>query len=169
MANRLRQDNCMKTILRLILPVVLLSSCGSLSLYYREGQTVSRMQTETTVCQVKALKEAPVANQIRQSAPVYWPGTRRCDSQGRCYTTPGWWQPGRIYSVDVNQSLRNQIEAQCMAGKGYRSVTLPPCKQSVKAQVAPARTTTLPPLSGASCFRKFDDGSFQIVTPGQSG
>ncbi len=169
MAHKLRQSKCMKTILPTLICLLILSACGPLSLYYREGESVSRMQNETTNCQVQALKDAPVANQVRQSPPVYWPGRTYCDGRGRCYRNPGWWEPGRVYTVDVNQGLRNKVEAQCMAQKGYRPVSLPPCKQGVKSRVPPIRTTTLPPLSSASCFVKFDDGSFQIITPGQSG
>lgn len=166
---KLLQNKRMKTLLPLLFGILTLSSCGPLSLYYREGESVSRMQTETTACQVQALKDAPVANQVRQSPPVYWPGRTYCDGRGRCYRNPGWWEPGRIYTVDVNQGLRNKVEAQCMAAKGYRPISLPPCKQAVKSRVTPTRTTTLPPLSTESCFVKFDDGSFQIVTPGQVG
>ncbi len=157
----------MKTIPALLVCLMVLSSCGPLSLYYREGQSVARMQTETTECRVKALKDAPVANQIRQSPPVYWPGRSYCDRYGRCYRSPGWWEPGNIYTVDVNKGLRNTVEAQCMAQKGYRPVSLPPCKSRVKSSVTPTRTTTLPPLNPSSCFRQFEDGSFQIITPGQ--
>ena len=159
----------MKTLLRLLLPCVALAACGPLSMYYREGENVSKLQAETTQCQVQALKQVPVANQVRQSPPTYWPGRTYCDGRGSCYRTGGWWEPGRIYTVDVNQSLRDTVEAQCMAQKGFRPVSLPPCKQSVKNRVPAARTTTLPPLSEASCFVKFDDGSFQIITPGPAG
>ncbi len=159
----------MKTVLRLIIPIMFLSSCGPLSLYYREGESVSRMQTETTECRVQALKDAPVANQVRQSPPTYWPGRTYCHGDGRCYRSPGWWQPGQVYTVDVNQGLRNTVEAQCMAKKGYRPISLPPCKQNVKSRVPAQPTTKLPPLSTESCFVKFDNGSFQIITPGQAG
>ncbi|NOE25776.1 hypothetical protein [Ruegeria sp. HKCCD6157] len=159
----------MKTLFPMLVPLMVLSSCGPLSLYYREGETVSRLQKETTQCQLKAVKEVPVANQIRQSPPTYWPGRTYCDGRGHCYRSPGWWQPGRVYTVDVNQGLRNTVEAQCMAQKGFRPVSLPPCKQNVKSRVPATRTTTLPPLNSASCFVKFDDGSFQIITPGQAG
>ncbi|MEM1004092.1 MAG: hypothetical protein AAF496_10955 [Pseudomonadota bacterium] len=159
----------MKTLLRLLVPLMVLSACGPLSLYYREGASVSRMQTETTQCQVAALKQAPVANQVRQGPPIYRPGRTYCDGRGRCYRDGGWWQPGQIYTVDVNQTLRNQVEAQCMAQKGYRPISLPPCRQNVKSGVPATRTTTLPPLGTESCFVRFDDGSFQIITPGQAG
>lgn len=138
-------------------------------MYYREGETVARMQQETTECQVQALKDAPVANQVRQSPPVYWPGRTYCDGRGHCYRTGGWWEPGRVYTVDVNEGLRNRVEAQCMARKGFRPVSLPPCKQAQKSSVPATRTTKLPPLGSNSCFVKFDDGSFQIITPGLPG
>ncbi|NOD77984.1 hypothetical protein [Ruegeria sp. HKCCD4332] len=160
----------MKTLFPMLPTLMVLSSCGGpLSLYYREGATVSRLQQETTQCQLKAVQEVPVANQIRQSPPTYWPGRTYCDGRGRCYQSPGWWQPGRVYTVDVNQGLRNTVEAQCMAQKGFRPVSLPACKQNVKSSVPATRTTTLPPLTTQSCFVKFDDGSFQIISPGQSG
>ncbi|WP_281972012.1 hypothetical protein [Ruegeria faecimaris] len=159
----------MKTIALTISLTLLLTACGPLSLYYQEGETVSQMQSETTGCQVQSLKDAPVANQVRQGAPTYWPGRTYCDGRGRCHRTGGWWQPGQIYTVDVNKGLRNKLEAQCMAQKGYRPVSLPPCKQGVKSRVAALPTTQLPPLSTDSCFVKFDNGTFQIITPGQAG
>ncbi|WP_170759706.1 hypothetical protein [Ruegeria lacuscaerulensis] len=160
----------MKSVLRLLIPIMALSACdGPLSLYYREGESVSRVQSETTQCQVQAVNEVPVANQVRQSPPTYWPGRTYCDSGGRCYRSPGWWQPGRVYTVDVNQGLRNQVEAQCMARKGFRPVSLPPCRQSVKSQTQAVPTTTLPPLTTQSCFVKFDNGTIQIISPGQAG
>lgn len=159
----------MKTLRPLLISLMALSACGPLSLYYQEGESVSRMQTETTQCQVQALKDAPVANQVRQGPPTYWPGRTYCDGRGSCYRSPGWWEPGQIYTVDVNKNLRNKVEAQCMAQKGYRPVSLPPCKRAVKSGVPVQRTTTLPPLTTQSCFVKFDDGSFQIISPGQSG
>ncbi|EEX10627.1 putative lipoprotein [Ruegeria lacuscaerulensis ITI-1157] len=159
----------MKTLIGPLLLLLLASACGPLSLYYREGDTVARMQQETTQCQVQALKDAPVANQLRQGPPVYWPGRTYCDGRGHCYRTGGWWEPGRVYTVDVNEGLRNRVEAQCMARKGYRPVSLPPCKQAQKRSVPARRTTRLPPLGSNSCFVKFDDGSFQIITPGLPG
>lgn len=55
-----------------------------------------------------------------------------------------------------------------MAQKGFRPISLPPCKSGVKSRVPAVRTTTLPPISSESCFVKFKDGSFQIITPGQA-
>lgn len=161
----LGQTAPMKILFRLIVLFAPLAACSSLSIYYREGASVSRMQSDTIDCQVAALKDAPVANQVRQSPPIFFPGRTVCNSAGQCYQTPGYWEPGRIYTVDANEGLRNQVEAQCMARRGYRPVTLEPCKQNVKSQVPQQRTDKLPPLSSASCFVKFEDGTFQIITP----
>ena len=159
----------MKTVARLLLPVLILSGCSPLSLYYREGESVSRLQAETTECKVDALQDVPVANQIRQSPPVYWPGRTFCDGRGYCHRTPGWWEPGRVYTVDVNHDLRNSVEAQCMAKKGFQPVTLPRCDQGIRSKVPAERTLKLPPLSPQTCFVKLGDGSYQIITPGQPG
>ncbi len=160
----------MKTVLRLLLPVMALSACDSpLSLYYREGESVSRLQTETTQCQLQAVQDVPVATQVRQSPPTYWPGRTYCDGRGHCYRSAGWWQPGQVYTVDVNQGLRDEVEALCMAQKGFRPVSLPPCKQSVRSSASNVPTTTLPPLTTQSCYVKLDNGAFQILNPGQSG
>ncbi len=163
------QYNRMKLLPCLAFLTLLPAACGPLSLYYKEGESVDRMQQETTQCQVQALRDVPVANQVRQSPPVYWPGQTYCDGRGHCYRTGGWWEPGRTYTVDVNQDLRDTVEAQCMARKGYRPISLPPCKQAQKSVVPRARTVTLPPLGSGSCFVKLNDGSFQIISPGVPG
>ena len=141
-----------------------LAACAPLSIYYRPGVSVSRMQTDQTNCQVSALAKAPVANQMRQRPPVYFPGQQYCTASG-CYSGPGYWVNGGYYTVDVNSDLRNRVEAQCMGAKGYQPVSLPLCSPGIKSSVAPAQTQTLPPLSEQSCSIRYDDGSWQIVTP----
>ncbi|WP_245706299.1 hypothetical protein [Ruegeria marina] len=123
------------------------------------------MQSDTTDCQVKALRDAPVATEIRQRPPIYFPGRTVCNAAGQCYTTPGWWEPGNVYSVDPNAGLRSRVEQQCMAQKGYSPVQLPSCSQNVAAQVQPVRGAKLPPLGPKSCVVRFEDGSIQVVTP----
>lgn len=157
----------MKPVLPVLSAVLLAGACAApLSIYYRPGVSVSRMQTETTNCQVAALKDAPVANQVRQRPPVYFPGRQYCNAGGGCWYAPGYWVDGGIYTVDVNRDLRNQVEAQCMAKKGYRPVSLPNCSANVKAAAPPAATSTLPQISQNSCVIRYDNGSWQIVTPG---
>ena len=147
--------------------LLLLAACASpLSIYYRPGVSVARMQTDQTRCQVSALRDAPVATQVRQHPPIYLPGRRICDSSGACYTEPGYWVDGGIYTVDPNADLRARLETMCMAAKGYQPVSIPPCPSAVAEAVTPARTRQLPTLSENSCAIRNQDGSWQIVTRG---
>jgi len=42
---------------------------------------------------------------------------------------------------------------------------MPLCTQSIKSQVPPQQTRTLPPLTEQSCSVRYDDGSWQVVSP----
>ncbi|MFA3915516.1 hypothetical protein [Ruegeria hyattellae] len=154
----------MKTLIRIALFGMMLAGCGPLSLYYQPGVSVTRQQNDTTRCEVQALEEVPVNTQIRQAPPVYYPGDRYCN-RGQCWRGNSYWAPGPVYSVDANKTLRAKVLDLCMADKGYQPVSIPACSQSVKSQVPPGRTTTLPQLSSNSCFVRNDDRSYQIVTP----
>lgn len=144
---------------------VLLIGCLPVSTYYAEGVSVARRDRDNLDCDVAALRDAPVANQTRQSPPLYIP-RRSCDRRGRCYGRGGYWVPGDIYSVDVNARLRSRVKAQCMADRGYRPVKIPACPVSIANAAPPGTTTVLPRLGPNSCAIRNDDGSLQIVTQG---
>ncbi|NRB18560.1 MAG: hypothetical protein HRU33_13575 [Rhodobacteraceae bacterium] len=147
-------------------PIILgVASCTPLTLYYKPGAEVSRMQSDTLGCEIRALREAPVANEIRQSPPIFYRGDRYCNGT-HCYYSPGYWMPGHIYTVDVNLGLRQRLEQSCMAEKDYQLVKLPNCNLAIAKAAVPAATTRLPQLSENSCAIKNKDGSFQIVEPG---
>ncbi len=155
----------MKPRLALLVLVLALAGCaGPLSLYYKPGASVARMQTDTTQCQVAALKDAPVASQVRQRPPIWIPGNRYCNANG-CWVTPGYWVDGGIYTVDVNAPLRNRVQDLCMAQKGYQPVRLPRCTPAVANAVQPGLTTVLPTLAADSCVIDRGGGRWQIVTP----
>jgi hypothetical protein len=158
------QSKTMKTGLWIFVAGLAVAACSPLSIYYRPGVEVSRMQADATRCEVEALKRAPVATQIRQNPPIYFPGNRYCTGTG-CYYGPGYWVDGGIYTVDVNRDLRIRVQNLCMAEKGYQPVTLPRCPARIASAVTPAQTSTLPALSGNSCVIRHDDGRWQIVTP----
>lgn len=141
------------------------AACTPWSIYYREGVTVTRMETDQTECEVSALRDAPVANQIRQHPPTYYPARTSCDAVGNCITRPGYWVSGGFYTVDVNLGLRERLETICMAKRGYQPIELPRCSPKIK-EAAPVRPTLLlPPLSEAACVITYDGGSWQIVNP----
>ena len=150
----------------LALALALVSGCDTgLRYYHRDGAAVSRMQTDTTQCEVEALAKAPVASQLRQDPPIYFPGATRCNASGQCWASPGYWAPGRVYSVDVNADLRGRVMDMCMAERGYQPVSLPACPEPVR-RAAPARqTTVLPSLAANSCVIRYEGGGWQVVTP----
>lgn len=143
--------------------LMVLASCAPLSIYHREGVTVSRMQSDLLSCEISALGDVPVSNQIRQEPPIYIPSRRHCDSGGRCYTTGGYFEQGEIYTVDVNASLRSRAEQQCMATKGFTPVTVPNCPNAVFRAAPKGSTQVLPRLTEQSCAVKYQDGTWQIV------
>jgi len=156
----------MKHIAHFALLGFVLSACAPLSIYHRAGVSVARMQSDQLNCEVRAVKDAPVANQIRQSPPVFVPARQVCNG-AKCTVFPGYWEQGQIYTVDVNAGLRARVEGQCMAQKGYRPVEVKLCDSKIKALVAPGQTTVLPKLTDNACAIRHQDGRWQIVTIGE--
>ncbi len=153
----------MSKMLKFLVLLSCVASCSPLSLYYKPGASVAQLQIDTTNCEVQALRDAPVANQIRRSPPIFYPGRRYCDPNGRCYTSPGYWVDGPLYTVDVNEGLRERVTNQCMAQKGYAPASIPQCPQAVATAAPVSSTKTLPQLTENSCVIKNRDGSWQIV------
>lgn len=137
------------------------AACGPVPVYYRQGAEVSRLQSDELGCQTQALKDAPVANEIRQRPPVFYPGRKVCHG-GNCYYHPGYWADGGIYTVDVNKPLRRRLERSCMAAKGYQQIALKRCTQLHSAAAAGPR---LAPLTEAACAQRNRDGSV-LIRPG---
>lgn len=161
-----RQSCHMKTRIATLILTLALPACAPLTLYYKAGTPVATQQRDTTACEVLALRDAPVANQVRRTPPTYVPPRRVCNSAGACSTTGGYYLPGEVYTVDVNAPLRKRVETQCMADRGYSPTSIPACPAGVK-QAAPVGTTsTLPRLTPKSCAIRNSDGSFQIVNQG---
>lgn len=142
-----------------------LIGCFPVSTYYAEGVSVAKRDRDELACDVAALRDAPVANQTRQTAPIFVP-QRSCDRHGRCYGGGGYWVPGNVYTVDVNASLRSRVKAQCMADRGYRPVDIPICPVGIANAAPPGKTTVLPRLGPQSCAIRNEDGSLLIVTQG---
>ncbi|MFK7835645.1 MAG: hypothetical protein AB8B60_05445 [Sulfitobacter sp.] len=153
-------------IFRIIPVLFLLAACAPLETYYKPGASVTALNRDTTACQVQALRDVPPSTLTRRKPPVFVPGNRVCDAQGKCTGTPGYYVPGGIETYDPNDGLRVRVERQCMADKGYAPVSIPVCPDSV-ASAAPAGVTTrLPALTENSCVIRNSNGSFQIVTRG---
>lgn len=140
--------------------LLMVTACGPVNTYHREGVTRAQLQDDLLSCRVEALEDAPVATQVRRGAPRYFPGHRYCTSAGSCYVTGGYFYPGELYTVDVNASLRRDLRDRCMTQQGYDTVALPRCTTE-----APPMLTTdrLPPLSTSSCVVKDTNEQFQVI------
>lgn len=159
------QTLTMRLNLILISCVLALPGCLPLSVYYKQGAPVARMQSDQTSCEIKALRDVPVATQIRTTPARYVPPRKICDAEGNCRTRGGYWIEGELYSVDTNKDLRTRAQAQCMASKGYRPVDIPPCSNAIARAATPAATRTFPALTPTSCVIRNKGGSWQIVNP----
>lgn len=139
-----------------------LASCGPLPVYYRSGADQTRINSDTLICEVKSLKEAPVANQIRQRPPIFYPPVQQCHG-GNCWTRPGYWVDGGTYTVDVNAGLRARLEQSCMTQKGYQRFELPRCSADQVAALSGKPGSG--GLSEASCALRQKNGSTIILPP----
>lgn len=151
----------MRVVFPALVACLVLSACGPVATYYREGASVSRLYSDQTQCEIQALRDAPVANQVRQRPPIYIPGERICNAAGNCVTRPGYWRDGEIYTVDVNQDLRGRVQSACMTKRGYTQISLPRCTQGTPV----ALSNALPPLGETSCVIINSDGTQRVVTP----
>jgi hypothetical protein len=158
----------MRTLRVVFVALLTLSACAPAAVYYREGVSMTKMEDDLVNCKVAAVKDAPVATQIRRGAPRYYPGYLRCNNSGQCYHTGGYFYPGEVYSVDVNAGLRRDLENRCMARKGYAPIELPRCRAGVTVAGTTDRTTRtdiMPPLSQNSCIIEGDGGRVRIIDP----
>jgi len=143
--------------------LLILGGCFPVSTYYREGVTYDTLERATTQCEVLALQQAPIDREIRQGPDRYVPRRKSCDSEGNCSERGGYWRPGRIYTVDVNEDLSDRIERQCMADKGYRPERIPICPAGSADSVLDSPSARLPVLTPQSCAIRRGDGRFQVA------
>ncbi|WP_415920690.1 hypothetical protein [Tateyamaria sp. SN6-1] len=142
------------------------AACLPLNTFYAEGVSVAQLERDTTQCDVQALRDAPVANVVRQGPPRFVRGRSSCDATGKCHHSAGYWVPGEVYSVDVNADLRARVKGQCMADRGYAPVEIPACPAGVSQAAPDGRTTILPTLNEKTCVIRNQDGSIHIVQRG---
>jgi len=141
--------------------LLLLASCVSnTAVYYAEGVSVSTREGDAAQCEAQAYAEYPVRSETRFTPRVFVPPQEICDSAGNCTLTPGYFEGGDPYTVDVNDSPRRAAGQACMVDRGYARVSLPRCEEGSAVQPSPV----MPRLTEASCVRRTQFGP-EIVTP----
>lgn len=144
--------------------LALLAGCAPLSLYYKQGAPVQRLNAELGACTQEGLREIPVDTDTRFIPGQQTPQTF-CDAAGQCQTIWVKITPDRVETYDANEGLREDYVQACMARRGYAPVRLPACSDAVVRATPLAPTRVLPPLSAESCAIRLKTGQYQIVTP----
>lgn len=132
-----------------------LSGCNY-TVYHQPGKTIEDRDRDLLRCDVRALKQAPVATELRYQAPVLRE-RKICDNNGNCITDTYWSDP-EPYTVDVNEPLRARIKKQCILDKGYTEVSLPKCETGDSVSI-PAR---MGQLGAQSCLVRDQRGTLRI-------
>ena len=147
------------------LVLLMLSGCLSHTLFYKDGEQVTRIDRDETNCRVDALARVPVDKRTRYIPPTYDTQTV-CNAAGKCQSFHVLISPATYRSYDANEGLRAKATEQCMAQKGYNKVRLPPCDATAAQSTLRAATRVLPPLTPSTCAINLGSGRWQIVTPG---
>jgi len=138
-----------------------LASCVADTVYYSEGVSVGRRDSDLAQCEAQSRAQYPVINETRFRAPVYVPATETCDAAGACTRTEGYYRPGVPYAVDINLDIRRQAVRGCMGNSGYSRIDLPFCEEGS----AVTQTTIMPPLTGGTCLLRRGPGDALVVNP----
>ncbi|MEO3417344.1 hypothetical protein AAFO92_22025 [Roseovarius sp. CAU 1744] len=139
-------------------------ACAPLQLYYKEGETVARMDRDETRCEVTALRQVPTDIRTRYIPPQYQ-HYKVCHGTGYCSWHRRLISPGRHESYDANLPLRARVTEQCMADKGYVRTKIKRCDAATTEATTLRATQVLPPVSEKSCAIRLKSGRWQIVTP----
>lgn len=154
-------------ILAILAPVIGLVGCAAQTPYdkykagqawqnfpYKSGITPAQTEKAVTDCQIEAAQRVP-QQMVVQTTPTYTtPVQTQCNQIGTqtfCNSTGGGTSGGQTYSTDANTGLRIRAYGQCMAGKGYQFVNIPPCPIGTTAADLD-KSRVLLPLSRNTCY-----------------
>jgi hypothetical protein len=139
-----------------------LAACGATTVYYAEGVDLPTRAADLAQCEALALREYPVRTQTRFTPRIFVPAHRTCDAGGTCTITPGYFEGGEPYSVDVNADVRRTAARGCMGERGYARVGLPFCEPETRVQPS----LVMAPLTESTClYRPAGSGQAMVVNP----
>lgn len=123
--------------------------------FYKSGATIAAVASEKLDCEVSAAQRVPQNMQVKTTPTYTTPTNTTCNKIGYstfCNTTGGQTYGGQTYSVDANADLRRRAFSQCMAQKGWRSASIPPCPEGVTPAQLTLSGNRLPALSRGTCY-----------------
>lgn len=154
----------MKPVIVLALSTLVLTACTPPQIFYKQGVTVARLDTDMAECRVHASRTVPVRLQQQYIPPVY-DYRPICHGTGSCSYIRVLISPGRFQQYDANEGLRNDVADQCMIGRRYEKISLPACPGDVAANLRLPSNRPLPPISSTTCAVRTNTGRWQVVTP----
>ncbi|CUH77400.1 hypothetical protein TRM7557_01353 [Tritonibacter multivorans] len=127
--------------------------------HYKNGATSDEIDRDVLDCQIEASQRVPQNLQVRTTPAYTTPVNTYCSGSGyyvSCNSYGGQTIGGDTYTIDVNSSLRAKARAQCVARKGYRAVSIPPCPVGVNAESMKLKSKqgvlALPKFSSKTCY-----------------
>jgi hypothetical protein len=129
------------------------SSCApsTVDLYYKVGTDFQDVQLARDECKMSSFGVIPQNMMVEQTPGYHDPGNLVCDGYGTflaCRRVGSFTVPGRTYTYDVNQGIRDRYVERCMADKGFALAEVKTCQKDQRGY-DPADKA--PPLSEISC------------------
>lgn len=111
---------------------------GPVNVVYKPGSTGEQRLSALTECETQALAKVPRAMATGMTPAYTTPSNVQCYGTGAyvsCQQYGGQTYGGDVYSYDANQDLRDRVTMQCLAQKGFQTISLPSCdaEQSKRA------------------------------------
>lgn len=150
----------MKNRITALVSLVTLAACVTEPSVYtaawKIGQNGAARETDITACEVESLSKVPRALTTNVT-PVYrTPSNVQCTSYGystNCVDYGGQVYGGQAYTQDVNAGLRERVQWQCLARKGYTPITRPTCTVEQRKAGETARSSgKMPDPENVLCF-----------------
>lgn len=146
--------------------ITAVTGCMETSMWYREGVSPMKVNSDSTDCQVAAAQRVPVNSQLGQTPVYYTPVQTQCYGYGSsvsCTQTGGQSYGGNVYSYDANAGLRSRVTQQCMMNKGYQLINIRKCEdKDLKGGIR--SYSVLPQLTPNSCYVNAPSGTV-LVNP----
>ena len=114
----------MPRLARMLAGAALAAALGGCAHYewFKPDATQADYSKAIYACNMEAARAYPAMPTIQPVAPGYFaPGFVRCGPYG-CYSTPGYYVPPAMGTVDVNQGNRDQAANQCMMANGWQLI-----------------------------------------------
>lgn len=152
-----------------LLAALTLAGCTTapVTVYDRQGVSVSRLSNDYAACRINAERQAPVLIQNQTSY-----GTAIGIGTGGCYGgfCSGGNRGGIALSVDnrrvdVNEGRRFGLLQQCMFDRGYAARQLPGCSNEARSGVPIGSDYRQPAITQQSCAVQVQGVGPVVITP----